>query len=153
MKIRIEIEENLEEDEVIIRCKELNDTVKKIQQSISNKAVLPKFVFYKEEIEYYLSLDTILFFETFENMVQAHTEKEIYQIKYRLYELEELLPRHFIRVSKSTILNVNHIYSVDRNLTSSSVVQFYKSHKQVYVSRNYYKELKQRLGERRSYEV
>jgi len=69
-----------------------------------------------------------------------------------LYELEEMLPNNFVRVSKSTILNVNQIYSINRNLTSSSLVQFYKSYKQVYVSRNYNKILKQRLEERRNYE-
>ena len=152
MKIRIEICENLEEDEVVIKCKELNRTVQKIQQSISDITVLPKLTFYKDDIEYYLPLNTILFFETSENSIQAHTEKDIYKIKYKLYELEGILPNNFIRVSKSTILNVSQVYSIDRNLTSSSIVQFYKSHKQVYVSRNYYKKLKQRLEERRNYE-
>ena len=35
MKIRIEIDENLEEDEVTIKCKEINQTIKRVQQSIS----------------------------------------------------------------------------------------------------------------------
>lgn len=152
MKVRIEIDDSLEEDEVTIKCKELNQTIKKVQQSISNISQMPKLIFYKNDIEYYLNLNDILFFETSENSVEAHTEKEIYKIKYRLYELEEILPNNFVRVSKSTILNVNQIYSINRNLTSSSLVQFYKSYKQVYVSRNYNKMLKQRLEERRNYE-
>lgn len=85
MKVRIEIDENLEEDEVIIRCKELNASIQKVQQSISNINSLPKLVFYKNETEYYLPLNQILFFETSENNVEVHTEKEIYKIKYRLY--------------------------------------------------------------------
>lgn len=111
-----------------------------------------EWIFYKNDIKYYLNLNDILFFETSENSVEAHTEKEVYKIKYRLYELEEILLNNFVRVSKSTILNVNQIYSINRNLTSSSLVQFYKSYKQVYVSRNYNKILKQRLEERRNYE-
>lgn len=152
MKVRIEIDDSLEEDEVTIKCKELNQTIKKVQQSISNISQMPKLIFYKNDIEYYLNLNDILFFETSENSVEAHTEKEVYKIKYRLYELEEILLNNFVRVSKSTILNVNQIYSINRNLTSSSLVQFYKSYKQVYVSRNYNKILKQRLEERRNYE-
>lgn len=152
MKVRIEIDDSLEEDEVTIKCKELNQTIKKVQQSISNISQMPKLIFYKNDIEYYLNLNDILFFETSENSVEAHTEKEVYKIKYRLYELEEILPNNFVRVSKSTILNVNQIYSINRNLTSSSLVQFYKSYKQVHVSRNYNKMLKQRLEERRNYE-
>ena len=153
MKIRIEIDENLEEDEVTIKCKEINQTIKRVQQSISSANLIPKLIFYKNDTEYYLNINDILFFETSENSVEAHTEKEVYKIKYRLYELEEMLPNNFVRVSKSTILNVNQIYSINRNLTSSSLVQFYKSYKQVYVSRNYNKILKQRLEERRNYEI
>lgn len=152
MKIRIEIDENLEEDEVTIKCKEINQTIKRVQQSISSANLIPKLIFYKNDTEYYLNINDILFFETSENSVEAHTEKEVYKIKYRLYELEEMLPNNFVRVSKSTILNVNQIYSINRNLTSSSLVQFYKSYKQVYVSRNYNKILKQRLEERRNCE-
>lgn len=152
MKIRIEIDEDIKETEMIIKCKEITKEIQKVQQSISQLTVIPKLIFYKGETEYYLPLDTILFFETAENNINAHTDQEIYHIKYRLYELEEILPNQFIRISKSTILNVNQVYSIEKNLTSSSSIQFYNSHKQVYVSRNYYKNFKQRLEERRNYE-
>ena len=33
---------------------------------------------------------------------------------------------------KSTILNINHIYSITRNITSSSLVEFKNTHKKVY---------------------
>lgn len=54
-----------------------------------------------------------------------------------------------MRVSKSTILNLNHIYSITKNLTASSIVEFINTHKQVYISRYYYKPLKCRLEEKR----
>ena len=60
-----------------------------------------------------------------------------------------MLPGFFMRVSKSTILNINGIYAITKNITASSIVQFERSHKQVFVSRNYYKALKQRLEEKR----
>ena len=93
-----------------------------------------------------MSLATGLFFETDENGISAHTRTDAYQVKYKLYELEELLPRFFMRVSKSAILNTNHIYSINRNLTASSVVAFLNTHKQVYVSRYYYKPLISKIG-------
>lgn len=99
--------------------------------------------------EYYLSLDEILFFETDEAGISAHTKTDAYQTKYKLYELEDMLPGFFMRVSKSTILNTNHIYSINRNLTASSVVAFSGTHKQVYVSRYYYKLLISKLEEKR----
>ena len=142
LRVRIEIDSNIEEDEVIIKCKELTKSIQKIEETIQQENQIINFTFYKDNIEYYIPLNTILFFETSSN--------EIYKVKYKLYELEEILPINFIRVSKSTILNVDHIFSIEKNLTASSIVQFNKTHKQVYVSRNYYKKLKERINERRN---
>ena len=150
MKIRIEIDENLIEDEVVIHCASINEEVTKVQKAISEVVnASQKLVFYKDATEYYLELDEILFFETDENGISAHTKKDVYQTKYKLYELEDLLPGFFMRVSKSTILNTRHIYSINRNLTASSVVAFAGTHKQVYVSRYYYKPLISKLEEKR----
>lgn len=150
LKITIEIEDSLEEDEVFIRCRELTAEVAAIQKAVREAAgATQKFVFYKENTEYYLMLDDILFFETDEKGICAHTRTDVYQIKYKLYELEDILPGFFMRVSKSTILNTNHIYSINRNLTASSVVAFQNTHKQVYVSRYYYKPLICKLEEKR----
>lgn len=150
MKIRVEIDENLIEDEVVIHCASINEEVMKVQKAVSEVVnASQKLVFYKEATEYYLELDEILFFETDESRISAHTKKEVYQTKYKLYELEEILPGFFMRVSKSTILNTRHIYSLNRNLTASSVVAFAGTHKQVYVSRYYYKPLISRLEEKR----
>ena len=150
MKIRIEIDENLIEDEVVIHCASINEEVTKVQKAISEVVnASQKLVFYKDATEYYLELDEILFFETDESGISAHTKKDVYQTKYKLYELEDLLPGFFMRVSKSTILNTRHIYSINRNLTASSVVAFAGTHKQVYVSRYYYKPLISKLEEKR----
>lgn len=54
-----------------------------------------------------------------------------------------------MRVSKSTILNIKSIYAINRSVSTSCTVQFQKSYKQVYVSRHYYKPLRNRLEEKR----
>lgn len=149
MNIRIELNEDLQENEVVIRCRQLDSEVQEIQRAISViSAKSTKLCFYKGETEYYLSLEQILFFETEAGGICAHTTDNVYQTKYKLYELEERLPDNFMRVSKSTILNVNRIYSITRNLTAASLVEFQNTHKQAYVSRNYYKLLKLKLQER-----
>lgn len=149
MKIRIEIVPP-EEEEIIIRVSELNQTVKRIQQSVteivSGKSTL---ALYKNDAQFFVELNQILFFETDESGVCAHTAKEVFETRSKLYELEEILPASFMRVAKSTILNVNHVYSITRNLTASSEVEFKNTHKKVYVSRNYYKALIAKLEEKR----
>ena len=153
MKINIEIVENQDEDEIIIKCKQITKAIQKIHKSIiENSSMTPKLIFYKKNEEYYLELEKIYFFETSGECVYAHTADDVYRIRLRLYELEDILPHYFIRVSKSTILNIQHILSISRNLTSASLIEFNKSHKQVYVSRLYYKSLRLRLNERSHYE-
>lgn len=149
MKVRVDIDEK-NQGEVIIKAPRIDETITKIQNAIMD--VLSenrRLEFYKDETDYYLSLDKILFFETSEGCISAHTTNDVYQTRYRLYELEEILPGYFMRVSKSTIININHIYSITRNLTASSLVDFDNTHKKVYVSRSYYKALKLRLEEKR----
>ncbi|KMZ52617.1 LytTR family DNA-binding domain-containing protein [Dorea sp. D27] len=150
MKIRIEIEDNLKEAEIIIRSSSLDEEVQKIQKAVADIVSMEqRLVFYKGDTSYYLSIEDVLFFETEENEVHAHTRKEIFRTKYRLYELEEILPGFFMRVSKSTILNTRKIYSMTKSLPASCTVEFQGTHKQAYVSRYYYKPLKDRLEEKR----
>ena len=150
MKIRIDIVEDLVEDEILIRCSRLDVKAQKIYDALTELTKgSQQLLLHKGNVEYYLPMDSILFFETMDNCISAHTGNNVFETTYRLYELEEVLPGYFMRVSKSTIINLNHIYSISRNLTASSEVQFYDSHKQVYVSRNYYKSLKTRLEEKR----
>ncbi|WP_228765833.1 LytTR family DNA-binding domain-containing protein [Bombilactobacillus apium] len=85
-----------------------------------------------------------LFFETDNRQVQAHTQHEIYQTRLHLYELEQLLPRSFMCISKSTILNLNAIYGIEYTVSSTRIT-FQETAKQVYVSRKYYQQLRQYL--------
>ncbi|MBK5253375.1 MAG: LytTR family transcriptional regulator [Peptostreptococcaceae bacterium] len=150
MKIKIEIDEKLNEEEVVIKCKEMDDDIVALQQSIASTVLRKeKFTVYKKDREYYIKIEDILFFETEGSRIKVHTKNDMYETDLKLYELEELLPGHFMRVSKSGIVNMNHIYSVSKNLTSSSVLEFYETNKQIYVSRHYYRPLKNKLEEMR----
>lgn len=154
MKVRIEISDDLDEDEVLIRCSRVDDSIRKIHQFVLEQSKSgPKITFYKQNQEYYFPLEDVLFFETEGEHIYAHTASDAYLIKYRLYELEQMLPRSFVRAAKSTIVNVGQIYSITRNLTSSSLVQFANSHKKIYASRYYFPELRQRLKERGTHET
>lgn len=154
MRVRVELTDGTEEDEVVIRCGRVDDTVQKLFRSITEQSG-PEcgLVFYKQNREFYFPLGNVLFFETQGECVCAHTADDAYLVKRRLYELEQTLPRSFIRASKSAIVNVRKIYSVTRDLSSSSLIQFIGSHKQIYASRHYYRELRQRLQERSQYET
>lgn len=150
MKIKIEIDDGLSEEEIVIRCKSLSDDVISIQKRITDAVNLRmQLEVTKGEKEYYLTIDEILFFETDSSGVIVHTATQLYETKHRLYELEELLPGSFIRVSKSAILNSAKVRAIHKNITGASEVEFMGSGKKVFVSRNYFKLLMAKLEEKR----
>ena len=149
MKINIEVDTELSDSEVLIRCPEIGSDIHEIQKMLTEMDQKKNgLVFYKKEKEFYFPVTRILFFETSENGIDAHTADDVFSVHQKLYELEELLPSYFMRVAKSTILNTRAVYSVTRNLTASSIVEFRKTVKKVYVSRNYYKALKEMLNDK-----
>lgn len=153
MKVRIEIGDSSEEEEVIIRCRKITHTVQKVQEAVTEAlGRTQNFPLYREDREYYVPLEEVLFFETSGEGIKAHTATEVFATKYKLYELEHMLPGNFTRISKSSILNVERIYSITRNVTSAGIVTFYGTLKEVYVSRHYYKALKIKLEERYQHE-
>ena len=150
MKVKIEMDSALEETEVIIRCSRLDESIVHLQNSIMEQGnSRPCISLCKGETAYYVPIEEIYFFETEGKEVHAHTADNLFEASYKLYELEELLPKGFMRISKSTIVNLDYIYSITRNLTASSVVEFAGSHKKVMVSRGCYKALVDSLAHRR----
>lgn len=150
MKVKIEIQEGLEEAEVVIRCGQLTDTIVGLQNYISKQGSEKRCLsLMSGETEYFVPMEQIYFFETEGRELRAHTADKIFTCGYKLYELEELLPGAFMRISKSTIANLDVVYSITRNLTASSVIEFIGSSKKAMVSRGYYKLLVERLKARR----
>ena len=74
MKIRLELDGSITEDEVVIRCRTLSGEVQMMQKTLADLAARnQRFVFYKGDKEYYLPLEDILFFETEGKVIFAHT--------------------------------------------------------------------------------
>ena len=102
MKIKIEIDPSLTQDEVIIRCQRMDEHIVKLQQSIADMAsARPEkgcIALKSGDTSYYIPLAQVLFFETEGKRIQAHTAKQLYVTELKLYELEECLPGCFMRI-------------------------------------------------------
>ncbi len=146
-KVRIEIDPECNE-EIIIKCKSLNEEALRLQSLISDTA--------SDEIElslgsdiHFVKISGILFFETDGTKTAAHTKNRMYFTDLKLYELEERLPRSFMRVSKSCIANTSAICSIKRELTGICEARFPDTPKKIYISRSYYKAFKEKIKETR----
>ncbi len=147
MKIRIEINDT-GEDEIVIRCRERDERTDSIERAV--EGILKsrrELTLYIGNTEFYVPTADILFFETVDGRVCAHTDDRMYTAHYKLFELESMLPACFVRISKSAIANVMKISSLSRELVGNGTVSFYKTEKIAYFSRAYYKILKDRIEE------
>ena len=73
----------------------------------------------------------------------------MYYTDLKLYELEERLPKSFMRISKSCIINVNAVSSIHKEITGICEAFFRDTVKKVYVSRGYYKQFREKINETR----
>ncbi|WP_368790541.1 LytTR family DNA-binding domain-containing protein [Companilactobacillus farciminis] len=148
MKIRLDISSEYREKEIVIRANKKDEEVAEILRNLQKiDTKLHNINGYLDNTVYSLSTQDILFFETNDRNVYAHTKDNAFLIHYRLYELEENLPDNFLRVSKSSILNVDEVKSLTQSVMGN-LIQFRDSYKQIYVSRRFLKKLKLKLNQR-----
>lgn len=145
MQVKIEIDPAATDPVVTIRTATLKPALNQLVTQLQSQT--PTLTFFQGDTEYYLDLNEILFFEVSDRRTWAHTATGLYQVKWRLKDLEARLPHHFLRCAKSVILNLHQIYSLTRNLTGCEI-HFAHTDKRVFVSRHYYQALRDALAER-----
>jgi len=72
------------------------------------------------------------------------TEDQNYEVVLTLRKLLDVLPTHFIRISKSNVVNINRVISVNRRERSLSL-QSSKKDKEIFISNTYYANFLKRL--------
>lgn len=144
MKITIEKPKPNQEEEVIIRCRNLNECITEIICSLKEEEC--RLTAYSDRDIVKLSPDKIYYFEAVDNKVFACCEKQVYEVKLKLYEIEEsLFNRDFIRISKSVIVNLNMIKSVSPMFNGRFEAKLQNEEK-IIISRQYVPALKKVLG-------
>ena len=151
MKLSIEVDEEACE-EITIRCRKIDARVLRAEKILKQMFDTPDdLCLLHDNTECFVPASEILFFETDGSArgVAAYTKERKYHTDRTLAQLEAELPYSFIRASKSCILNAMKVSAIARNLTGASEVSFRSSDKHTYVSRSYYKPLKERITELR----
>lgn len=149
MKIKTEICDGGDE-EIIIRCRSKTDQIKNIEAILENLIVSDReMALHLSGAEYYVPIKDILFFEAYDGKVYAHTKDRMFTAGYKLFELDNILPSSFVRISKSAIANIMLISSLRRELVGNGEITFKSCDKKTYFSRGYYKILKDKIDEMR----
>ncbi len=144
MKIIIESSQPGEEDTVIVRCAQPDQRL--ISMLRLFQAAKTEFTGYLDGRIIPLNYQDVFYFEANENRVFAYFYSEVYEVKYKLYELEELLMSFdFLRCSKSMIVNMEKIEYLSP-LFGGKLEAHLKNGEKVIISRQYVQCLKSKLG-------
>lgn len=102
MKVSVkEISEN-EDEEILIRCHEINEEVLALLHKL--KLSQEKLVVTMQDEIHRIAMQDIFYFETVDNKSFFYCEAQVYETKLKLYEFEEMIQgSKFFRASKSTI--------------------------------------------------
>ncbi len=144
MKIIIEEIGQEQEEDIILRCHELNTDMLHLLQSL--KATKNGLVGIKGEEIHRLSMDDIFYFEVVDNRAFFYCRENVYESKLKLYEFEKLCKdSNFFRASKSMVLNTDKIDFVAPFFSGRFEVTLQNGEK-VMVSRQYVGVLKKKMG-------
>ncbi|MDE6713353.1 MAG: LytTR family transcriptional regulator DNA-binding domain-containing protein [Lachnospiraceae bacterium] len=142
MKITIEVAKPGEEDEIIVRCASLDERLLKVIQSLRTEDQLTGYI---EDKIVKLPLKEIYYFEAVDNKVFAYTAKETFEIRKKLYEIEQDYEyTDFLRISKSAIVNVSKIAYV-KPIFNGRFEAKLKNDEKIIVSRQYVSGLKKKI--------
>lgn len=146
MKVEIHYVNSLEEECAVLEICENHPGIIKLQEIIQKGTyqtlTIPCFL--REQI-YSISCEHILYFETIQDKLFVHTGSKMYEAKKRLYELEEILSEHFVRISKSVIINLEHVEYYSPLANGLMKATFYNG-EETYISRKYLRLLRAKIG-------
>lgn len=144
MKISINIDPELADTEIIINCGSLTAETENIIAAL--RMADNQMTVLKDGETHILDISKIAYIETVDRRTFVYTEKDCYESKLKLYEMDEkLCSGGFLRISKSCIVRLKYIRSLKAELDRRLRITL-ENGEQLIASRQYADELKKRLG-------
>lgn len=135
--------QDLDKPEVTIAYREMTESVKRVSDFV--RYVDQTILCRKDNEEYAVPVSDIYYVESVDKKAFIYCETEVFQSSYKLYELENMLPHTgFVRVSKSTILNIETLTGV-KTLVNSKLEAMLSNGESVCVTRKYLKDIREAL--------
>ena len=130
-------------EQMEIRCHEVTEEIKEIVTFVKTRQ--GKLTGIQEERQFEIPVSEVCYIEAVDNKVFIYTQKQVYETRQKLYEMEELLKeKYFLRVSKSLLLNIMKVQSIKPALNGRFLAVL-QSGEEIIISRKYVPELKKAL--------
>ena len=126
-----------------IQCHSISEEVREIVAFVKSRQ--GQLTGTADERQYEISISDIFYIESVDNKAFIYTKSKVYETRQKLYELEEMLrKKHFLRVSKSTLLNLMKVSAIKPALNSRFTAVLF-SGEQIVITRKYVPALKKAL--------
>ena len=143
MKLELNIDEKVKETLVVVSANKIDKEVQNLINYIEySSEYLIGIVEDKASI---IDIGEIIRVYIEDRKTFVVTVKDTYVVKKKLYEVENMVTRNFIKISQSEIANIKFIKNLDFSNTGTIVIK-YKNSDISYVSRRMIKEFKLKLG-------
>lgn len=141
MRVSIKQITDYDNEKVVIECVEVTKDIEDIRVYALTKGMTLTGVC--DDRTYQFKLEDVFYFEAVDERVFAYTKGKIYEMKIRLYELENAYSeKHFIRCSKSFVINLMRLESISPALNGRFTAHM-KNGENIIISRQYVPALKQ----------
>ncbi len=126
-----------------IRCHEITEEIREIVTFVKGRQ--GQLAGIQEGRQFEVPVLDVCYIEAVDNKVFLYTQKQVYETRQKLYELEEMLKeKYFLRVSKSLLLNLMKVRSIKPALNGRFLAVL-PSGEELIISRKYVPELKAAL--------
>jgi len=144
LKISIEEISRELEEEILIKCHEVDEEIHEIVSKLQTETLI--ILGYQNDRVHRINLRDIYYFEAVDGKVFLYCEDNVFEVKHKLYELEEVCKdKKCFRATKSTILNIAKISSVHPSFSGRFEAVLDNGERAV-ISRQYVPVLKKMLG-------
>ncbi len=126
-RIKIIIDENIEEPQITIQTKERTKEIEQIVDAINcfNEKKLLNLMGYQKDKIVNVSKDDVVRIRRIGRQVILETEDESFVLKKTLRQLDEELDKNtFVRISQSEIINAFKVKSLDVSITGTIIIEF-----------------------------
>ena len=143
MKVKIVENPLIQEDLVTIECKNVTPEILSLSDYIENygMSIIGKY----EGEKVFINLKNIFYFEAVDNKVFAYTKDLVYEVNYKIQDINILFNKlYFVQISRTIVINVDIISKVSTLINGRILAVLVNGEKQI-ISRAYAHEFKNKL--------
>jgi len=144
MKVTVELSDKYKEPYAVIYTDRMTDSIQRIMDAVGLEDTL--VTAYQNETNIVILQPKDIYMIRIEDKdTIIYGAKEKYRSRKRLYELADLLGKQFMQISKSTLINLFYMDSIEPGFAGTMLLKM-KNGSKDYVSRKYLPEFKKYLG-------